>query len=96
MVSNIEAFHWTFLVAGFWRFFQKIVVLFNTTILRSVVAILQLFLGLAVLLFVGLPFIFKYTPAIQVSISCTTSSIMLLSIPSATLSSSPSSASQRI
>ena len=35
---------------------------------RSVFAIVQLFIGLAALLFIGLPFVFKYSPYIQVKI----------------------------
>ena len=35
---------------------------------RSIFAIVQLFIGLAALLFIGLPFVFKYSPYIQVKI----------------------------
>ena len=40
----------------------------NDSRYRSVLAIVQLFIGLAALLFIGLPFVFKYSPYIQVEI----------------------------
>ena len=62
----------SFLVSGTGSLFActelELFEMLNDSRYRSVLAIVQLFIGLAALLFIGLPFVFKYSPYIQVEI----------------------------